>query len=106
MNKNKNKQLVLTRSNLHTTLRYNHGFTSMASIFKDSDLYILAAFSNANFKDDMYHVTASTIFSETPFYFKQKSDIIESFRVMNVKKINLFIVDDGIDAVDRKYNNK
>lgn len=100
----KNNQLLLPHSNLHTTLRYNHGFVSMASLFKDSDLYILAAFSNANFKDDMYHVTASTIFSETPFNFKKASDMIESFRVMNVKRINLFIVDDVTDYVDRKYN--
>jgi hypothetical protein len=87
-------QLFRTHSNLFTTKRYYQDFAPISNNFKNSDLYILAAFSNVHLKNDMYHTTATTIFSETPFEFKHNILMKEGLEIMNMNRLRLFIVED------------
>jgi hypothetical protein len=99
-------QLIKLHSNLFITKRYNQNSKKISVIFKDSDLYILASFSNFHLKDNMYYTTASTIFSETPFEFNNKIVIKERLTVMNMTKLHLLVIDDVPTSNNRTLNTK
>jgi hypothetical protein len=97
-------QVLRTHSVSLTTKRFNHDFTPMANIFKNSDLYIIAAFSNAHLKDEMYHITATTIFSETPFAFKPNIVMRENLTILNMNRLHLFVIEDNHTSANRTFD--
>ena len=86
-------QKLKPQDNLYTIRQYSSiNDPSINERFnnKYSNLHILAAFSNAHIKNEIYYLTASTIQSEFPIKFREGTAAAEALRLLNMDEIYFF----------------
>jgi len=85
-------KIIIQKLKPHSNLLTIRQYSSINEMFnyKECNLHILAAFSNAHLKNEVYYLTASTIQSETPIKFRNSKDMEEGLKLLNMEEIYFF----------------